>query len=113
MNRLTFYDTHTASLKLERERELLTRGIDPFASISPRAADTRTVTVPSLPATAGSFARAVEAAITAKLGAKRYTRPSEAEGEPDSFAEKLRQAVERRRPKARIASPANASYWRR
>jgi hypothetical protein len=43
------------------------------------------------------FAQNVSAAIATKLGKRRYTRPSEPEGEPGDFAEQLAAATRKRR----------------
>jgi hypothetical protein len=95
MNAPPFYDIHAAADRLERERQLIARGIDPFAC----AARSLTVRIkPSLSTPQpGSFAQQVVNAIATKLGAKRYTKPTEPEGEPSDFAEALRRATERQR----------------
>jgi hypothetical protein len=76
------------------------RGLPPLAvSLFPRTVQAAAQPIPAQPYTPlpNPFAQSVNAAISRSLGAKRYTRPSEPEGEPSTFAEQLRQATERRR----------------
>jgi hypothetical protein len=66
------------------------------------------------PHKASAFAQEVEAAIAVRLGKKRFTKPSTPEGEPSTFAEALKKAVDRRRkPQSATQESVQTVNWRR
>jgi hypothetical protein len=76
------------------------RGLPPLAVSSfPRTvqAAARTIIDQRYTPPPSRFAQDYVNAIAVRLGKKRFTKPSTAEGEPGDFAEALRRATERRR----------------